>query len=121
MELPCVTCSVHKPEEAFSKRQWKRRLANDGGRCKACCDEVGNQHAQPSPEELWRRFELAESDGALDGGAHRRGRVKLRAARPSAGAEAQAKIAYQELLLTGKPPPLASHRADTSDQSESEV
>ena len=49
---------------------------------------------------MWRRFELAESDGALDGGAHRKGRVKLRAARPSADAAAQAKRAYQNLLLT---------------------
>ena len=95
MELPCVTCNVHKPEEAFTKSQWKRRLRNDGGRCKACCDDAGNQHAQPSPEELWRRFELAESDGALDGGAHRKGRLKLRAARPSADAAQQAIVSYR--------------------------
>ena len=49
--------------------------------------------ATMSAEELWRRFELAESDGALDGGAHRKGRLKLRAARPSADAAAQAKSA----------------------------
>ena len=101
MQHACKTCGDVKPEAAFSSRQLKRAKTNDGGSCTACINTGDSgRRANPSPEELWRRFELAESDGALDGGAHRKGRLKLRAARAGADAVAAAKRAYQNLLLT---------------------
>ena len=102
--LPCKTCGERKPEVAFAKRQWKNCwTAGKQGQCLACSDsdpDKPTEGPKRTAEEAWAHFEAAESDGAVDGGVHRKKSVRLRAARPSADAAARAKIAYQELLLT---------------------
>ena len=46
------------PEAAFSSRQLKRAKTNDGGSCTACINAGDSgRRANPSPEELWRRYD----------------------------------------------------------------
>ena len=96
MELPCKTCGERKPEVAFAKRQWKNcRTAGKQGQCLACSDsdpDKPTEGPKRTAEEAWAHFEAAESDGAVDGGVHRKKSVRLRVARPSADAEARATL-----------------------------